>query len=237
MLSFFKKIYHKEMFNPSFLALFFNPFYIIRRNLFKNIKINSNILHGKVLDFGCGRKPYKNLFNVSEYIGLDIEESGHDHKNEDIDVFYNGNKIPFEDEYFDCIFSSESFQCVFEMETILKELKRVCKSKGYIFVTAPFIWDENEVPYHFANYSSFGLKYLLEKHDFKVVKAIKTGTYIETLFQMLNNYIYLVLRYKLIQLMFSPLFMVLSIIGIVLSKIFPNINSFYLNNIIIARKI
>jgi ubiquinone/menaquinone biosynthesis C-methylase UbiE len=214
-----------------------NPFYIVRRNLYKNIRTNSNIIHGRVLDFGCGRKPYINIFNVTEYIGLDIEQSGHDHRNEDIDVFYDGKKIPFDDEHFDCIFSSESFQCVFEMKTILKELNRVCKYEGYIFVTAPFIWDENEVPYHYANYSSFGLKYLLEKHGFKVVKAIKTGSYIETLFQMLNNYIYRVLRVRFIQLMFSPLFMLFTVIGIILAKILPNVDSFYLNNIIIAKKV
>jgi hypothetical protein len=81
------------------------------------------------------------------------------------------------------------------------------------------------------------LKYLLEKHGFKVVKAIKTGSYIETLFQMLNNYIYRVLRVRFIQLMFSPLFMLFTVIGIILAKILPNVDSFYLNNIIIAKKV
>jgi len=53
-------------------------------------------LSGKLLDFGCGRKPYKHLFSFDEYIGLDIVESGHNHEDEEIDVYYDGTKIPFE---------------------------------------------------------------------------------------------------------------------------------------------
>ena len=63
-----------------------------------------------MLDFGCGSKPYKNLFKVKEYVGLDTEESGHNHRNEEIDVLYNGKQIPFVDNSFDSLFSSQVFK-------------------------------------------------------------------------------------------------------------------------------
>ena len=84
-----------------------NQFYFIRRGLYLKIKLYSHELSGKLLDFGCGAKPYEVLFsNVTKYIGLDYEGGGHSHTNEHIDVFYNGRHIPFPNEYFDSVFSS-----------------------------------------------------------------------------------------------------------------------------------
>jgi len=231
-------IYHKEMFNPKLIGLFINPFFITRKALFNGIQKNAHLLKGKLLDFGCGRKPYKDLFEVDEYIGLDIKESGHDHKNENIDVYYNGEKIPFEKNYFDCVFSSEAFQCVFELDNILNEINRVCKPNGYLLITVPFIWDENEMPYDCARYTSSGIKYLLEKNNFEIIKLTKSTNFVETLFQMWNTYIYHILNYRIVQLFLNPIIITpITIIGTIVSKILPNIGGFYHNNIVLAKKI
>ncbi len=118
----------------------FNPgigqtFYFIRTALYRKIKDFAPQMQGKMLDFGCGSKPYQSLFyNVKEYIGLDYDGEGHSHHNENIDVYYNGKVIPFENEYFDSIFSSEVFEHLFNIEEILPELHRVLKTKGKILV-------------------------------------------------------------------------------------------------------
>ncbi len=112
-------------------AIVTNPFFFMRYNLFKSIKHFVPQMKGKLLDFGCGRKPYAQLFtNCSEYVGCDIEVSGHDHENEDIDVFYDGEHLPFNGDVFDCIFSSECFEHIFNLEPIIQELNRVLKIGG-----------------------------------------------------------------------------------------------------------
>lgn len=78
----FKALLKKIYFESSILSILLNPAYFVRKGLWIGIKENSHYLHGKMLDFGCGSKPYKKLFNVTEYIGLDIEVSGHQHTNE-----------------------------------------------------------------------------------------------------------------------------------------------------------
>ena len=83
MIKSLRKKYLKESFNPSLLGVFINPFYIIRRSIWESIKNDAPFLKGKLLDFGCGSKSYKELFQVTEYIGLDVEQSGHSHENED----------------------------------------------------------------------------------------------------------------------------------------------------------
>ncbi|MFL5739309.1 MAG: hypothetical protein ACJ75B_03760, partial [Flavisolibacter sp.] len=70
--NFFVRYLRRQSFQPNWLSLVFNPFYFIRRPLFTNIRELAPNLKGKLIDLGCGRKPYKNLFAVSEYIGVDI---------------------------------------------------------------------------------------------------------------------------------------------------------------------
>src|SRR5438128_2576758 len=83
------------------------PAYLTRNRLLKYIAAYTPELKGLLMDFGCGSKPYRPLFEVDKYIGIDFENPGHPHLNEQIDVFYDGKKIPFQDDYFDAVFSSE----------------------------------------------------------------------------------------------------------------------------------
>ena len=109
-------------FNPTLLGILVNPYFIVRYNVFKGIKkFSSSFKNGRLLDFGCGSKPYRSLFKVDEYVGLDTNNSGHSHKNENIDVLYDGKKIPFDDSTFDYIFSSEVLEHVFNIDEIISD--------------------------------------------------------------------------------------------------------------------
>ena len=95
MINKLKQIYINEQFHPKYIGLFINPFYFARKGLYENISKLISKLNGKLLDIGCGTKPYKNLCQVDEYIGLEIDDEGNrNHKN--ADVFYDGKTIPFE---------------------------------------------------------------------------------------------------------------------------------------------
>src|SRR5882724_916674 len=141
----------RQSFQPGLAGLFINPFYYIRRALFLNIQLFAPRLQGRLLDFGCGRKPYRNLFpHITEYIGIDIEQmTGHDHSLSQVDVFYDGKTIPFGDNSFDAVFCSEVLEHVFTIDDILTELHRVLKKDGTMLLTIPFCWNEHEVPYDF----------------------------------------------------------------------------------------
>jgi SAM-dependent methyltransferase len=170
-----------KSFNPGLSSLF----YFIRHGLYLKIKLHSHKLTGKLLDFGCGGKPYQSLFsNATEYIGIDYEGEAHSHENEDIDVFYNGRNIPFPDAYFDSVFSSEVFEHLFNLEELLPEIGRVMKSRAKILITCPFVWNEHEVPADYARYTQFALKYLFEKHGFKILVQDKSGDFTSAIYQM-----------------------------------------------------
>lgn len=240
MIQYLKKQYKKAQFQPTLLALFTNPYFIIRRGLHNGIKLYAPELKGRLLDFGCGSKPYKQLFQVDEYIGTDVEMSGHSHENEDIDVYYSGDQLPFEDNTFDSVLSSEVFEHLFNLETMLKELNRVMKQDGKILITVPFVWDEHEIPYDFGRYSSFGIQHLLQKHGFKILNSHKSTSYYATIVQMKNAYIYqhIFPKNKFLKILLTPIFIAPATIwglfwGVILSKH----KGFFHNNIILAQKV
>jgi SAM-dependent methyltransferase len=228
----------REKFYTSWVSVFFNPNFFIRRGLFKYVKAYASNLDGVILDFGCGQKPYESLFKGSSYIGLDIESSGHPHSNSKVDVFYDGKKIPFEDEHFDSVFSSETLTHVFNQNEIMLELNRILKPGGMILITVPFSWFENEIPYDNNRFTFYGIKYLLESTGFEIIKSDKTTNFVQTVFQLSNAYVFnFVGRNTISRLLLMP-FVIFpqNLIGSILSFILPENKSLFCNNIILAKK-
>ncbi len=219
-----------------------HPFYFIRNGLIKAIKKQSHHLSGRMMDFGCGSKPYRNLFNVSEYVGVDFHNEGHPHDNEHIDVIYNGNQLPFPDSHFDSVLSSEVFEHIFNLPDILQELHRVMKPAGKLLITCPFVWNEHEVPHDYARYTKFALYDMMEKNGFRVLEFDKSGNFITTTFQIWILYWYTILnkaaKKNLPARWFLKYFLVfpLNISGLVTNFIFPDNKSLYLNNVLLAEK-
>jgi SAM-dependent methyltransferase len=229
----------KEQFYPSFLGLFVNPFYFARKGLLQELLSLSHVVHGKVLDIGCGKKPYRELFLCDEYVGLEIDTQENRTRSK-ADYFYDGIHIPFHDATFDFLIITQVFEHVFDPESFLQELLRVLKKGGMMIMTVPFVWDEHEQPNDYARYSSFGLRYILTKYGFNVIKQRKTLADVRILFQLVNLYIYKMLikiknsylRNAFIILFTTPF----NIMGELMSRVFPANTDIYLDNVILLRK-
>ena len=234
-----RKIIKKEKFNPSVVGFFINHNFNIRRLLYKNLKNNSSVLKGKVLDFGCGSKPYKHLFtSVTEYIGVDYLIEGRTENIDTIDFYYDGKKIPFENNTFDGVLCTEVLEHVFNLNEVLNELNRVLKPKGKAIITTPFMWEEHEMPYDFARYTSTALKHLYENHGFKVIKNKKSGNTVYVFFQFVLNYFKNVLpQNKLIrQILLLPFILIFNFFGTLFGNILPKDQTSYFNNVFILEK-
>ena len=231
-----EKIYLKEEFNPKFIGLFL-PTYFMFKELYRNISNLAPNLSGRLLDIGCGTKPYQSMFNVDEYIGIEIDDEGrknHTHA----DVLYDGKVMPFEDKSFDSALSSEVLEHVFNPDTFLKEANRVMKMDGIFLITTPFFWEEHGQPYDYVRYTSFGLQHILDENGFEVVEHIKSGNGVEVVFQTMSNYIFrsFKLKYPFNLIVFLLIFPI-NVIGLILSKILPKNDDMYLENIILAKKV
>lgn len=233
----FKLLILKEQFEPSLIGLFVNPFFIARKGLLESIKHFGEEIIGKTLDVGCGTKPYENFFSCSKYIGLEIETTIN-RENKNVDVFYEGGKFPFGDKEFDSIVTNQVLEHVFTPNEFLSEINRVLKKDGKLLLTVPFVWDEHEQPYDYARYSSFGLAHLLNQHGFEIIESKKSINDFRIFAQLLNAYIYKTTqKNKVIRQLFTFFVMsIITIIGILLSKILPKNNDLYLDNIMLAKK-
>jgi SAM-dependent methyltransferase len=198
--------------------------------------IHENIqpIHEKVKDFKKGSRYLQKI----NYIGLDMQQTGHNHSFSEVDVFYDEKKIPFEAETFDAVFSGEVFEHIFNLEEMLDELHRVLKKDGKMLITVPFIWGEHERPYDFARYTSFGIKDILEKKGFRVITSEKTGKASESILQLYTAYLHNFFpnnRVAKVILTFVFIFPI-HFIGGIFTLILPKNKDIYFNNVVLVQK-
>lgn len=127
-------------------------------------------LNGKLIDIGCGEKPYQDLLSpyVTEHIGVDHEKSVHDQSH--IDLFGSAYQIPVADSTFDSAICTAVLEHLEEPELALKECNRVLKSGAIAIYSVPFIWHLHEEPRDFYRFSKYGLRYLFEKSGFEILE-------------------------------------------------------------------
>ena len=52
-------------------------------------------VRGKMLDVGCGQKPYEHFFKATQYVGLEMD-TPENRAMKIADFFYDGTTFPFE---------------------------------------------------------------------------------------------------------------------------------------------
>lgn len=239
MMNFIKSYINKQNFNPDISGVLVNPFFIARKNLYENIRAFAFQISGRILDVGCGRKPYEHLFkNCTEYIGMDIDNPGHDHTNEKIDVYYDGKIFPFEDKSFDAVLTNQVFEHVFNPDNFMREIFRVLKPGGKLLLTVPFVWDEHEQPNDFGRYSSFGLTHILKQNGFSILEFKKSTKGFAAIAQLTTGYIFKLFysKNKVLNGLGTVAMSPLAIVLLLLSLVAPRSNDIYLDNIVLARK-
>lgn len=229
----------QELFLPSPLAIFFHPAYVIRRGLFLAIRRMSSSVGGCVLDFGCGSKPYESLFPAAtRYVGVDIQASGHDHRNSKVDVYYDGEKLPFDDAYFDAAVCFEVIEHLFDPDAMLAEIRRVLKPDGRFLITVPFAWGEHEMPYDFARYTSVGLVRLLQRNGFEVVEMQKTANWVAAVGQLAIAYVdqHILPRKGLLRRLTQLLVVFpMNLLTVIMSLILPRRHEVFSNCVVVSR--
>lgn len=230
--------YRQELFFPTFLALFINPFYFARKGLATHIRVLGARITGRTLDIGCGSKPYESIYGSTEYVGLEYD-TPLARSAKKAEYFYDGKLFPFQNDEFDSVVANEVFEHVFNPDDFLEEVHRVLKRDGMILMTMPFLWDEHEQPHDFARYTSFGIRSLLEKHGFEIIEQQKSMADIRAIFQMINAYIYkkTVTGNAWINLAFTVLLMApFNLLGEAFNLFLPRNPDLYLDNIVLARR-
>ncbi len=158
-------------------------------------------LTGRLLDVGCGERPYAALFpGVTRYIG--IEHLGAvinvdkrlnvsvAHVRGIIDAFADGSDLPFRDGSFDCCVATEVLEHVLDPARVVREMARVTKAGGLVLITVPFVGELHQIPYDYRRYTRFGIEKQLAAGGFEILEIKSRGNYIMTAGRVLAHAIY-----------------------------------------------
>ncbi|MCC8358514.1 class I SAM-dependent methyltransferase [Salinimicrobium sediminilitoris] len=165
---------HLDRFKDSTVIDISNHYYLVYKPLIRDIKYAiNNYSAGKVLDIGCGNKPYKSLFEnkCDEYVGCDIVQSSE----KCVDIICDATNIPLDDNSIDTIFCTQVIEHVDDHNRLLKEIFRLLKPDGHIILSGPMYWHLHEEPYDFFRFTKYGFKFIFENQGLRPVEILANG--------------------------------------------------------------
>jgi SAM-dependent methyltransferase len=122
---------------------------------------------GRVLDAGCGRRPYAEFF--SDYTGLEFDRVRY--ADAPADVWGSGMELPFRDKAFATVFSSQVLEHVPEPWRMVAEMARVLEPGGHLILTALHIWGLHEAPHDYFRFTCYGLEHLARRVGLQPVEV------------------------------------------------------------------
>ncbi|MDO8574879.1 MAG: class I SAM-dependent methyltransferase [bacterium] len=146
----------------------------IARTLF-NMEIARQVKNvgGVVVDLGGGKNPsYERFWHIKpeKFIKVDINEKT------EPDIVADLNKtLPFSNDFADAVFLFSVIYILKNPADVLKEINRVLKPGGTLFLSSPFIFNEAREPDDYWRFTSEGLEKLLKDSGFKEFLIIPVG--------------------------------------------------------------
>lgn len=146
----------------------------IYRILF-NWKVYENCqnLEGTIIDLASGKRhEYLNyLKNKNTHI---IKADLNPVSKPDIILDLN-KKLPFSNEFADYVFLFNALYILKDPQQSLKEIYRILKKEGKLFLTSMFVFHESYEPDDFSRFTSQKLKELLKTAGFSEIKILPIG--------------------------------------------------------------
>jgi SAM-dependent methyltransferase len=128
-----------------------------------------------LLDAGAGECVYKKYFAHCNYKSVDLGIGEPNWNYSRLDYVAPLHELPIEDESFDAILCTQVLEHLQKPTESVKEMYRVLRSGGHLFVTAPMAHNEHQIPYDFFRYTSFGLKHICTEAGFREIRVTSMG--------------------------------------------------------------
>lgn len=145
--------------------------------------------HSRILDLGAGECLYKKkYFSHVKYIAIDFGKGDQNYDYSNINVFCDIAHVPFKDKQFNFAFCFQVLEHIKEPKDALKEINRILKDNGHLFLSTPQSWPRHQEPYDYYRYTSFGLEYLFKETGFEVIKIEPYGGYFRFLSLCLKDF-------------------------------------------------
>jgi SAM-dependent methyltransferase len=160
------------------------------------------LARGRLLDVGCGDKPYESLFvpHVTQYVGAEYQETYEGSANSPkgkADVVYSGDRLPFDDGAFDTVLCNQVGEHVLHPEAFFAEIARLVKPGGRMIFTVPFSYRIHSEPNDFHRFTKYALRKYCEWSGMTVELLEPRGGFWTVIGQKLSSH--MALRFARIQ--------------------------------------
>jgi len=173
------------------------PDYIEKQSLYDSIKLITKIypFKGRLLDIGCGNKPYEGLFKNCDYMGIDFKKYSANktfHCGKP-DIFFLENykknfvmsNIP--NQSLDVVVSFQVLEHHKKPEIFFKECSRILKPGGYLLITVPFVWELHEEPNDYYRFTEYIINNFCDGSNLKLIETIRRKGVFCVVNQIVNN--------------------------------------------------
>ena len=147
-------------------------------------------LRGRLIDIGCGEKPYEEMAKpfVTNHLGID--HMGTQHEREAIDAYASADSLPVQNESFDSALCTAVIEHLEEPQRAITECHRVLRPGAHAIFLAPLIWHLHEEPHDFFRFTKYALRSLFERGGFQVVEISALSGFWVTFGQLFVYYLY-----------------------------------------------
>lgn len=119
----------------------------------------------RVLDFGCGTRPYEPWFAAAgaQYRGADIDGA------HEVRIAADGT-LGCGDAEFDVVTSFQVLEHVWEVGAYLREARRVLRANGWLLLSTHGTWLYHPHPFDYRRWTAEGLRREVEAHGFSLLR-------------------------------------------------------------------
>jgi SAM-dependent methyltransferase len=144
--------------------------YLVLSDLLMCVRELAPVDAGRVLDYGCGGSPYRQMF-AGEYHRADLGGNNLDF------TFGPDARLPADIGGYDCVLSTQVLEHVFDPVTYLSEAFRVLRPGGLLLLTTHGTFEDHACPHDYWRWTADGLSRLVESAGFEVraLKKMTTG--------------------------------------------------------------
>jgi SAM-dependent methyltransferase len=153
---------------------FLHPRHIAQEELRQFVLAEGPGLRGRLLDIGCGKKPYAEYFTAVEaHVGVDVPSTMHGL--ESVEAVATALALPFQDSSFDSVVCTEVLEHTPDPLAALREMWRVSTADATLLVTVPLSEQLHEEPFDFYRFTKYGLEHLLRISGWRIVRCSARG--------------------------------------------------------------
>ena len=140
--------------------------------------INQEISPGSwLLDAGAGECIYRRYFTHGKYVSVDFGKGASHWDYGNLDIVGDLHHIPIASDRIDAVLCTQVLEHVADPDVIVKELHRVLRPGGALYLTAPQGWFEHQPPHDYFRFTSFALCKIFKEAGFEIKYIEPMGGY------------------------------------------------------------